>query len=920
MEDDLLIAIYNPGSDVATGQVPSQLIWGRTGNETLLGYQPVPADSNPDFSQPRVDILLGDFVVDDPAFRQWNDVFSLGDWQAPYYANGNPANVGLSDFALVADFNPAMDFIQLHGSPSDYQIVDAGVGSAIVFQSETGPDVIGVVLGVFNLDLGANYFQFRGTTPPPGPVQPQTTQLGTLGFDAGRSITTDPSGNVYVGGSTTGSLAAPNAGTYDGFVAKYDSQGNLLFTQQLGSSGYEEIFGIQTDNQGNYYVSGLTTGNLGGPQQSQQYDAFVAKYDSDGNQIWIRQIGQNVQFPTFSLAVDPETGDVFISGPNVRFSLENPDDAYVLKLDTNGNQQWLTEVGTTGFANFDESYGITVADDGSVYATGWTNGSLGGPNQGLYDNWLAKYNNTTGAVEWIRQYGSSDYEWSWSVDTDSLGNVYTAGWTLGNLGGTNAGSYDVYLTKYDSQGTLQWIKQFGTAADDEARSLFIDDNDNIFLTGYTTGNLGGTNAGSFDAWVAKFDTSGNQTWITQFGTPDRDDAVSITGDSFGNLYVTGDTQGSLGALNAGSFDSWVAKLSAGSGSLLSFSGGSQPATAATTLASSVSAVDSSLNTQLVAGQDRSSSTWTSNESDSKNEIPDSASQYTETSKTWASNESDSPTTPPGDSNAPTLTNDQIGYIQNYLEKFVTQTLGLAPGSGGPNGTGLDTLINLNNPYLPPSIPDSETLFGDTSDDIIFTRSRDSIVYAGEGNNTIVGYFGGNNTIYVGAGNDIIATASGDDTIFAAEGNNVIYAGDGDNTVYAGAGNDSIFTGNGDDLIYAGEGVNTIRSGAGDDIIYSGSGNDSINAGTGSNTIWLGSGADTIELQVGGTSTIHNFSLNDGDRLVLAAGLSFGQLSITQGTELDANNTLIKTANQDLLAILTGVQANWVTSGTFSTMG
>jgi hypothetical protein len=567
MEDELFsFAIFNPGSDLANGLRPSQIILERTGNGTLIGYQPVPAFPNADPPQPQIDVFVGDLTIDDPAFRQWNDTFILGDWEAPYYANQ-----GSNDFGFILDFNTELDTIQLHGSANDYQVADVGFGSAILFQTPTGPDVVGVLFGVSDLSLDANYFQFRGTTPPPGPVVSEAQQLGTLGFDAARAVTADPSGNVYVAGGTTGSLAGPNVGLYDGFVTKYDSEGNQLFSLQPGSSGYEEIFGVRTDNQGNFYISGLTDSSLFGPMQSQQYDAFVAKYDSDGNQLWARQVGQNVQFPTFDLAVDPNTGDVFISGPDVEASIEDPDNAYVIKFDTNGNQQWITEIGTSGFVNFDESYGVTVGQDGSVYATGWTNGDLGGPNQGLYDNWLAKYDNATGAVQWITQYGTPDYEWSWATATDSQGFVYTTGFTLGDLGGNgNAGSYDAYLTKFDSQGSLQWIQQFGTAGDDEARSLFIDANDNIFLTGYTTGDLGGTNAGSFDAWVASFNTEGTQQWITQFGTSDRDDAVSVTADNFGNLYVAGDTQASLGGVNAGSFDGWVAKLDAGSGTLLNF--------------------------------------------------------------------------------------------------------------------------------------------------------------------------------------------------------------------------------------------------------------------------------------------------------------------------------------------------------------
>lgn len=582
--------LFTPGSDIAIGFRLSQTILGRVGNDVLLGYQPT--TSTP--TQPQVDILFGDFTLEDPAARLWNDTFILGDWERPYYASDNSGLFGTNDLALIPDFNPNLDTIQLFGDASDYQLLDLGFGTGIALQKETGPDLVAVLLGASGLDLSADYFEFRGTTPPPGPVLPQIQQFGTTEFDIPLGISNDPFGNVYVAGGTNGSLATTNAGLRDNFVTKYDSQGNVLFTQQFGTDGFETIYGIDTDNQGNYYVTGITDSELAGPKQADIIDTIVAKYDSEGNQIWIRQIGQNVIFNAFNIDVDGETGDVFISGADVQNSIENPDDAFVIKFDTNGNQQWLTKTGTSGFINFDETYGLTVANDGSVYATGWTVGDLGGPNQGVYDNWIAKYDNATGEQQWAVQYGTSDYEWSWDVRTDSQGNVYTAGWTLGSLGGPNEGSYDAYLTKYDNQGNQLWVKQFGTAGDDEAYSLFIDGSDNIFVAGYTDGNLGGANAGSFDAWVSKFNTDGDQIWTNQFGTSDRDELYGITADNAGNLYATGITQGSLGGTNAGSFDGWTAKLDAESGSILDFTGQDS----AETLAAEPDTVTTAANTPV----------------------------------------------------------------------------------------------------------------------------------------------------------------------------------------------------------------------------------------------------------------------------------------------------------------------------------
>lgn len=631
------LQIYTPNSDLAAGIRLSQVIAGRTGNDTLLGYQPV----NFTPTQPQIDLFIGDITIEDPANRQWSDTFVLGDFQEAYYDNGVASVFGLNDFALLADFNPLQDVIQLNGTASDYQLLDIGIGSVLLKQQATGFDVISFALGSSNLSLTNSYFDFQGSTAPP-PTQPQIQQLGTSGFDLSAATTTDPSGNVYIAGGTNGALEGTNPGpSRDAVIAKYDSQGNLLFTQQIGTADFDTISDIVTDAEGNFYVAGITAGNLEGQKQAESTDAFVAKYDSNGNLLWIEQFGQNIIFQAFAIDIDAQ-GNVYLSGIDVKSGGDlATDDFWVSKFDTNGNQLWFTEVGS---ANFDEAYDVTVGSDGSVYVTGWTLGDLEQPNAGLYDNYLARFDGTSGSLQWINQYGTSDYEWSWGVDTDSLGNIYTTGWTLGTLGEQNFGSYDAYLTKFDSLGNLLWVQQFGTAGDDEAFDIFIDDFDNIFLTGYTNSNLGGTNAGSFDPWAARYDTNGNQIWLQQFGTGEFDQAYGITSDNNGSLYVTGVTQGSLGDVNFGSVDAWVAKLNAATGSLANFNGNSTP----------LNANSSSL---------------------------------------LASSSSNSSSTNPSSGN---LSDQDIAYIRNFFEEF------LVDSGIGVDGSGIRDLIS--DPYGQPNPP------------------------------------------------------------------------------------------------------------------------------------------------------------------------------------------------------------------------
>lgn len=584
MDEELFsVQIYTPGSDFAVGFNQNQFISGRDGNEALLGLQP----ENP--FQPQIDIFNGDLEIPElfggegRIPRSYRDRFILGDFQESYYDNGDGQIFGLNDFGLISDFNPAQDIAQLNGTPADYQLLNVGFGQALLKQGPTGPDVIGFFLGNTDLDLGGNYFQFEGNTPPRGLIIRREQQFGTEGFELSASVATDPLGNVYAAGGTTRSLGAPNNGdSRDALVSKFDSQGNLLFPTQFGSSDFDTISGIDTDAAGNFYTAGVTEGTLEDPKESITSDGFLAKFDSNGAPQFIEQFarpagqGQSAIFQPQDIEVD-DAGNSYISGLDVTSADEpgnvvGPDDPFVTKFDTNGDQQWFTPI--IGSENFDESYNVTVANDGSVYATGFTTGDFAQPNAGLYDVWLAKFDNLTGNEVFRRQLGSSDYEWSWGVDTDSQGNIYTTGWTLGTLdtlGGQNAGLYDAYFTKFSPDGTLQFVKQFGTAGDDQAFRININENDDIFLTGYTDNNLGGTNAGDFDAFVAKFDTNGNQLGITQFGTPKLDEAYSITSDN-GNVYVTGITEGSLGAANAGSVDGFVAKLDANTLALQDFTG------------------------------------------------------------------------------------------------------------------------------------------------------------------------------------------------------------------------------------------------------------------------------------------------------------------------------------------------------------
>ncbi len=107
-------------------------------------------------------------------------------------------------------------------------------------------------------------------------------------------------------------------------------------------------------------------------------------------------------------------------------------------------------------------------------------------------------------LEWTEQLGTGSGDYSYGVSADSLGNVYISGRTDGSLGGPSAGGADAFLAKYNASGTLKWTEQFGTGSRDYGLRVSADSLDNVYITGDTYGSLGGPNAGLRDAFVAKF--------------------------------------------------------------------------------------------------------------------------------------------------------------------------------------------------------------------------------------------------------------------------------------------------------------------------------------------------------------------------------------------------------------------------------
>ena len=343
--------------------------------------------------------------------------------------------------------------------------------------------------------------------------------------------------DVYVAGSDQRTLGAKS----NAFVRKYDAEGNEVWTRRFGSSYVDYASGVAVDSTGVYVAGSL--GDLSDGSNVANQDAFLRKYDAEGTEVWTRQFGTSEQ--DYAVAVAVVAGSVYMSGvtrgalPGQSVSGDN--DAFVRKYDTERNEVWTRQFGSS---RADLPSGL-AADASGVYVAGRTWATLPGQasSWGESDAFVRKYD-TQGNEVWTRQFGTSLRDEVNALVVDSSG-IYVAGATQGSLPGqTSAGGWDAFVRKYDADGNEVWTRQVGTSGWDFARVVAANAN-GIYLGGQTEGILQGKrNAGHYDAFVRAYDAEGNGVWTRQFGSADQDEPSGLAVDSH-NVYLAGTTWGTL---------------------------------------------------------------------------------------------------------------------------------------------------------------------------------------------------------------------------------------------------------------------------------------------------------------------------------------------------------------------------------------
>lgn len=397
-------------------------------------------------------------------------------------------------------------------------------------------------------------------TPADAPVTTPLTPLafGTGANDHADAVAVSPRYEaIFVAGSTSGSLDGRSRGGQDVVLRRYRRDGTLVWKRQFGTARDDVINALDVDKDGNLYLAGETQ-DAADPH-GEVNPGFLKKYSRQGVHLWTRIIPYAPD-PYVSIKRSPAL-DVAVDGGNVYVVGGRDLFGYVSKYTSGGQLLWSHPYDGWGVSH--RAYAVDTDAQGNVYVGGSTTDDWG------YGGVVSKY--------------SRDGQLLWSSVTTSIPGVVTDLQVSGNSffvtgkrmwevcrddpGNVPICEYpsDVLVHKYDLGGKQLWGKTFGTSAEDAGAGITVDGRGNVYVAGQTYGSLTLANRGGSDMVVRRYNADGRVAWTRQIGSSGYDSAADIAAYSSGELYLVGTAGGKLGSDHHGGTDGLVRRLDARDG-------------------------------------------------------------------------------------------------------------------------------------------------------------------------------------------------------------------------------------------------------------------------------------------------------------------------------------------------------------------
>lgn len=407
-----------------------------------------------------------------------------------------------------------------------------------------------------------------------------STYIGGEGEDAANAVAMDADEFIYTTGYTSSATGMSESGfqmtygggSFDAYLAKFDSLGNKLWCTYYGGNKADYGTSLCSDETGHIYIIGTTNSNVfptfNGFQNAHggSFDAFLVKFDTNGNRIWSTYYGGSAYDAAKGVVVDLDnniclagsttsTNNIASGGhQNVNGGLY---DAFIVKFTADGDRIWGTYYG--GIED-DESRAICVNSINDIFITGLTKSNTNIALDG-YDNvyganndvFIAKFT-AEGALDWGTYYGGTQDDNGNGIQCDEYDNVYVAiqsnsstGFDCNLYNLTNNGESDGVFAKFAGNGNLIWATYFGGTEDDFGKALYVKNNF-VYATGYTSsinniaeGGIQDTINGLADAFIVKFTYDGEFNWSTYFGSTGDEYGRGILSNKISTIYFVGKT-------------------------------------------------------------------------------------------------------------------------------------------------------------------------------------------------------------------------------------------------------------------------------------------------------------------------------------------------------------------------------------------
>ena len=325
-------------------------------------------------------------------------------------------------------------------------------------------------------------------------------------------------GFVMAGTSTSNDgIPASNNGDCDAWIMKVNSAGALQWSHTYGGCGFDDIASINKTSDGGFIVAGTTTSPTNNiiTENAGKKDALILKLDSNGNLTWSRTFGGSQNDIATAIQQTPNGGYIF-SGTTWSDDIDIPNnggfsDMWLVKLLPDGNLQWSKTFGGMGEEHAND---LDLTSDGGFLLAGSSSylAQSGTSNSVHRVDFAVTKVNASGTMVWSNVYGGTEMEKAYGGIEASTGEYIISGYSSsadGNVG-NNFGFKDFWVLSLNSSGGMNWSKNYGGSQNDFSTAVTETQDGGLAFAGYTWSNDNDvtTQGGIDDGWVLKLEGAG----------------------------------------------------------------------------------------------------------------------------------------------------------------------------------------------------------------------------------------------------------------------------------------------------------------------------------------------------------------------------------------------------------------------------